>query len=125
MKHVFVETNFLIAAARPDSDPSAVGLLERARNGGLVVHLPWCCRAEAARTLDTKINEDLGFERLMARRALRERDKDPELHAVVQRFAAMLREERRLAKADVTGALDRVLGSLQIIPPPRPSSLER
>lgn len=116
MKHVFVETNFLIAVAQPNSDPSALRLLDRSGRD-TTLHLPWCSRAEASRTLDRVIDQDLGFEKLMLQRALRERDKDPALHAMVQRFARQVREDRRIAKASIEASLDEVVKKVQIIPP--------
>lgn len=65
MKHVFVETNFLIELLRPfpskEAGTFAVRLLNRADSGELTLHLPWCSVVEAKRTLSDKIREDLGF----------------------------------------------------------------
>lgn len=65
MKHVFVETNFLIELLRPLPTPKdgqdARRLLERAGQGEVTLYLPWCSLVEARRTLVDKIREDLGF----------------------------------------------------------------
>ncbi len=60
MKHVYVETNFLVDLLRPFPKKAATAL--RDRNGrDVVLHLPWCAFVEARRTLERVINEDLGF----------------------------------------------------------------
>lgn len=62
MKHVFVETNFVIEVTRPFPSPAAQQLLTRAQPGGDVqLYVPWVAVAEAKRTLDRIIREDLGF----------------------------------------------------------------
>jgi hypothetical protein len=61
MKHVFVETNFLVSLVRPFPEQEAVALFHR---NDLKLYIPWCSQAEAHRTLsDRVINEDLGFTR--------------------------------------------------------------
>lgn len=49
MRHVFVETNWVVdfAAPSPFRPPDALKLLEKARNGELQLHLPSICLAEA------------------------------------------------------------------------------
>ena len=61
MKHVFVETNFLIGLLRPFPDPTAVHLFERNNSGDLRLYFPWCSQAEVSRTITDVIKEDLGF----------------------------------------------------------------
>lgn len=49
MRHVFVETNWVVdfAAPSPFRPPDALALLEKARNGELQLHLPSVCLTEA------------------------------------------------------------------------------
>jgi hypothetical protein len=56
MKHVFVETNWLVDVATPAHHrvPAALELLERAGRGELQLHLPSICITEARRTIPTK-----------------------------------------------------------------------
>lgn len=61
MKHVFVETNFLVDLLRPFPGADAHTLFKRNQIGDVRLYLPWCVRAEAKRTLRRVINEDLGF----------------------------------------------------------------
>ena len=45
MKHVFVETNFLVYLLRPFPTPEAQALFDR--NGvDVTLHVPWCSQAE-------------------------------------------------------------------------------
>lgn len=71
MKHVFVETNFLIEVARPFPGPKAEGLLKRQQAGGVQLYIPWCSVEEAKRTLVRIIEEDLGFTSAMMKFASR------------------------------------------------------
>lgn len=71
MKHVFVETNFLISLLRPIPDQAAVDLFGRNDGVGLKLYLPWCSQAEAKRTLTGIINADLGFTDAMMKFAVR------------------------------------------------------
>lgn len=62
MKHVFVETNFLIELLRPFPAKDAENLFKRNDGANLCLYLPWCSQSEAWRTLkDRIIGEDLGF----------------------------------------------------------------
>jgi len=53
MRHVFVETNWLVDYAAPVHKrvPAAAGLLEKARRGELLLHLPSVCVVEAKRKI--------------------------------------------------------------------------
>jgi hypothetical protein len=71
MKHVFVETNFLVELVRPFPARAAEQLV--ARNGAdVTLYAPWVSVVEAKRTLDRVINEDLGFGDAMMKYAVRE-----------------------------------------------------
>jgi predicted nucleic acid-binding protein len=56
MRHVFVETNWVVDFAAPahHKQAKAVALLERARRGDLQLHLPAICLAEARQPILTK-----------------------------------------------------------------------
>lgn len=56
MKHVFVETNWVVDVATPEHHrvPAALELLERAGRGEVRLHLPSICITEARRTIPTK-----------------------------------------------------------------------
>jgi len=60
MRHVFVETNWIVACAAPAHNkiPAAQALLERAASGELTLYLPVICISEARRPI---------FERFQAR----------------------------------------------------------
>ncbi|MGD0679700.1 MAG: hypothetical protein ABSC94_30300 [Polyangiaceae bacterium] len=58
MKHVFVETNFLVSLLRPFPAQDALDLFAR---NDLRLYIPWCSQAEARRTLTEIIKADLGF----------------------------------------------------------------
>lgn len=53
MRHVFVETNWVVAYAAPahHKNPAAAELFDRAANGELKLHLPVICIAEARRPI--------------------------------------------------------------------------
>lgn len=54
--HVFVETNWVVAYAAPAHTqvPAAIQLMEKARNGQLILHLPALCLTEARHPLRNK-----------------------------------------------------------------------
>jgi hypothetical protein len=60
MRHVFVETNWVVAYAAPANhrNPAAIELFDRAANGEIKPHLPVVCIAEARRPI---------FERFQSR----------------------------------------------------------
>lgn len=119
MKQVFVETNFLVGAARPSPDDTAERLLGRVGHD-VTLWVPWCAVTEARRTLQRGvIDDDLGFEQAMLKFAVRERlpSHDPEAHAMLQRFAKRARDARREAKGTTDARLDQVVARLKVIPP--------
>jgi predicted nucleic acid-binding protein len=72
MKHVFVETNFLIELLRPFPSKDAERLFACNDGVNLRLYIPWCSQSEAWRTLkDRIINEDLGFTTAMMKFAVR------------------------------------------------------
>ncbi len=56
MRHVFLETNWLVAVAAPahDRTPAAIDLLDSATKGEIRVYIPACCIAEARKTIRQK-----------------------------------------------------------------------
>jgi hypothetical protein len=60
VKHVYVETNFIIDLLRPLPSQGATDLYaEHGKN--LTLHVPWCALTEARRKLEEIIREDLSF----------------------------------------------------------------
>jgi len=56
MRHVFLETNWLVAAAKPAHDrlPAACDLLNLARDRRIRIYVPACCIGEAKKTIRMK-----------------------------------------------------------------------
>lgn len=90
MKHVFVETNFLIELTRPVPTERlrARQLQERAGRGELKLYVPWCALVEAKRTLGRIIQDDYAFRRGLERYAASKR-----LQAQVRSLLAQSKEE--------------------------------
>ena len=53
MRHVFLETNWLVALVAParDPPPAAVELLDLARDGRIRIYIPACCIGEAKKAI--------------------------------------------------------------------------
>jgi predicted nucleic acid-binding protein len=104
MKHVFVETNFLIDLLRPFPSKDAERLFARNDGVDIRLYIPWCSQSEAWRTLNDRIiREDLGFPDAMMKFAVRRWlanrtlfDKDE------------VEKVRTLAEADRTAALTSI-----------------
>lgn len=56
MKHVFVETNWVVASSAPVHErmPAALELVERAKRGEIWIHLPSICLSEARHPIRSK-----------------------------------------------------------------------
>jgi predicted nucleic acid-binding protein len=56
MRHVFLETNWLVAVAKPahDRTPAALELLDSASDGRIRIYIPACCIGEARKTIRQK-----------------------------------------------------------------------
>jgi predicted nucleic acid-binding protein len=101
MKHVFVETNFLVDLLRPFPSKDAEKLFARNNGADLRLYIPWCSQSEAWRTLkDRIIGEDLGFTTAMMKFAVRRWLADRSLFD-----KAEIDKVRALADADRTAAL--------------------
>jgi hypothetical protein len=120
VKHVFVETNFVINVLRPFPMPTAERLLSR-HGSDVELYLPWCSVNEAKRTLDRIIKEDLGFidgagkffRRIMARYGAA----SPVTPAAVNAFIVLARDERRSAIFEFEVRVDALAAGLTVIPP--------
>lgn len=118
MKHVFVETNFLIGVARPCPQEAAERLLRRNGND-VTLYIPWCSATEARRTIHHIIDDDLGFDQAMLKFAVRELlpAGDHATLGALNAFAKRAREARRVAKAAADSTIDGLVRHMQIIPP--------
>jgi predicted nucleic acid-binding protein len=121
VKHVFVETNFLVEIARPFPDADAQRLLARRDAGELRLHTPWCSVAEARRTLDRIIGEDLGFTREMIRFAVREHLADPTRFdkREIDKLKALADAAREAAIRTKDARLDAFVAGMEVIEPSR------
>lgn len=124
MKHVFVETNFLVDLLRPFPSKDAEDLF--GRNGVDVrLYIPWCSMSEAWRTLkDRIIAEDLGFttammkftvRRWLADRTLFDKSQIDKLHdlADADRASALKSLEPRMT--EMVGKMESIQPSPAVI----------
>jgi hypothetical protein len=56
VRHIFVETNWLVAVAAPahNRPPAAIELLDSAKDGRIRIYVPACCIGEAKKTIRQK-----------------------------------------------------------------------
>lgn len=125
MKHVYVETNFIIDLLRPFAKKGATDL--RARDGqDLILHVPWCSLTEAKRTLERIIHEDLGFVdnagRFLGQLGAAPGGPDRSLHQAATKFVKLAREARWGALSDYTDRLDAFAKSVDVLPPSPPAT---
>lgn len=129
MKQVFIETNFLIALARPLQEDRAARLAQR--NGhDVILYVPWCSVTEARRKLADIIDDDLGFDQAIMKFAVRELlpSGDHATLATLDAFAKRAREARRVAKAGADATIDALVHTalrLSPAPPPRATARPR
>jgi hypothetical protein len=126
VKHVFVETNFLIELVRPFPGRDATNLFARrvAAGGAADVrfYVPWVSVVEAKRTLDRIIREDLGFEDAMRRFSVKQflshviaaGDKQ-----FLDTFAGSVSAARTRALTSIRQTVDGVVADMEIIEPTR------
>lgn len=123
MKYVFVETNFIVDVLRPFPRQDPERLL--ARHGkDVTLHVPWCCAAEAQRTLNRIIREDLAFidgagkflGQTMSLPAGRGRP-DASFAAGIQEFIRRGRASRTQALFDYPTRIEALMRSLSVIEP--------
>lgn len=120
MKHVFVETNFLIDLLRPFPSKDAENLF--ARNNGVDVRLyiPWCSRSEAWRTLkDRIIGEDLGFTKAMMNFAVRRWVADKTLFdkREIDKLRDLANADRSAALTSLEQRIDEAVAKMESIDP--------
>ncbi len=120
MKHVFVETNFLVDLLRPLSRSDATDLFAR-NSGGIRLYLPWVSVNEAKRTITSKIvYEDLGFAdrlkqfgvKLLNSRKITHTDMGP-----IQTLEQLVKQERTSALASVISDVDDAVSKMTVIQP--------
>lgn len=116
MKHVFVETNFLVSVLRPFPDDDALALLAR---NDLRLYIPWCCQAEASRTLRDVIKEDLGFTRSMMEFVVRRWTADQTLFVKpeIDKVKSLADEDRGEALATLDQRIARAVAGMARIDP--------
>jgi hypothetical protein len=124
VNHVFVETNFLIDVARPFPSPDATDLLARSGAGGdVTLYVPWVSIAEAKRTLDRIIREDLGFTDSMLKFAVRE-FRDSILSSVDKQIIDALSRRAKVARKEaiqgIASAVDDSVAQAVVIEPSKP-----
>jgi hypothetical protein len=101
VKHVFVESNFLIELLPPFPSKDAEELFARNDGVRLRLYIPWCSQSEATRTLSARIIvEDLGFTNAMMKFVVRRWLPDKTLFDKRE-----IDKVRTLAEADRTDAL--------------------
>lgn len=119
MRHVFVETNFLVDLLRPFPSRDAENLM--ARNGvDLHLHIPWCSQSEAWRTLkDRIIGEDLGFTRAMMKFTVKRWTADPKLFdkQQIDRLRRLADMDRQAALTSLEERLSAAIGKMERIDP--------
>lgn len=120
MKHVFVETNFLVDLLRPFPKRDAGKLF--ARNGvDVQLHVPWVSVSEAKRTITSKIvDDDLGFAGNVKQFgvALLKTNKiaKPDM-APIEALADHIRTARATALQSVETEVDNAVSKMIVIPP--------
>lgn len=120
MKHVFVETNFLINAARPFPALDARRFLDRAKAGELALHVPWVSVNEAKRTLRRAVHEDLGFTDKLVQFAKREFLDGNLTRAekqVLDDVAQKAKSARVAASTGISVAIDTIVAAMNVIEP--------
>jgi hypothetical protein len=120
MKHVFVETNFLVDLLRPFPSKDAQNLYARHDNVKLCLHIPWCSQSEAWRTLkDRIIDEDLGFTRAMMEFAVRRwlADRTAFDKREIDKLQHLAKADRAAALKSLDQRLEEVMATVKRIDP--------
>ena len=119
MKHVFVETNFLVDVLRPSAGRDGTSLL--ARHGkDVTLYVPWVSVVEAKRTLDRIVKEDLGFhEKMLAHavRRLRDNTLSKADHKVLDTFAKEAAQSQYEQVATIEARVDAIAKKVEVIEP--------
>lgn len=120
MKHVFVETNFLVDLLRPFPSRDAEALFKRNDGVNLRLYVPWCSQSEAWRTLsDRIIREDLGFTDAMMKFAVRRWLADRTLFdkGEVEKLRDLANADRAAALTSLEQRIEHAVLSMQRIDP--------
>jgi hypothetical protein len=121
VKHVYVETNFVVDLLRPLPSKGADSLF--ARHGvDVTLHVPWCSITEAKRTLDDIVREDLGFIDNAGRFM---RQLGPSVaadQAAIARFIQRARQARRDALYDHLDRLEQLANQVNVLQPSKRAS---
>ncbi len=125
MKHVFIETNFLVALLRPLAAPDAEKLFSRIGKG-MKLYCPWVAIVEAHRTLTQRIiPEDMSFVDntiAFATRQWREgklwtQSNPPFQKPEIDRFIRYAKSHRSKALDTITDRIKKVQRKMEIIKP--------
>jgi len=119
MKHVFVETNFLVSLLRPFPAKDASDLFARNDGVNLRLYIPWCSQAEARRTLTEIIKADLGFTDTMMEFVRRRWHADRTLFdkREIDKVKALADEDRRAAIATLDQQIANTVARMTRIDP--------
>ncbi|MGE0323617.1 MAG: hypothetical protein AB7K71_27055 [Polyangiaceae bacterium] len=116
MKHVHVETNFIVDLLRPFATRAALAL--HARHGqDITLHIPWCAISEARWTLPEVINEDLAFPDLAGRFLRNQRMLSKGQASSVKEFIDLARKVRVDTTFSYPDAIANFAQSVTVIPP--------
>ena len=120
MKHVFVETNFLIDLLRPFSSKDAESLFARNDGVNLRLYIPWCSQSDALRTLNQRIlKEDLGFTDAMMSFAARRWPANRTLFDIkeIQKLESLAKSDRSEALMSLEKRLEGAVAKMERIDP--------
>ena len=120
MKHVFVETNFLVELLRPSPSKDAQKLFARNDGVNLRLYVPWCSQSEVWRTLsDRIIREDLGFTDAMMKFALRRWLADRTLFSKgeIEKLRDLADADRKTALSTLEQQIQTAVGAMERIDP--------
>lgn len=119
MKHVFVETNFIVELVRPFPGSSAAKLHGRA-NQDVALYVPWVSIVEAKRTLTEIIGADLGFDVSLTKFAAQEFRSDRLSAAdkqIVDRLVSRAKTARANALRGISANVDAAVETMDVILP--------
>lgn len=120
MKHVFVETNFIVDILRPFPVRDAERLYSR-HGHDVTLYLPWCSINEAKRTLNRIIREDIAFVdgagRFLGRTMARLHPIPPSDATAIRSFIDLARTSRVQALFDFEARVDALAAGLTVVPP--------
>lgn len=120
MRHVFLETNWLVAIAAPaQRSPASVGLLESAIRGDIRIYIPACCIGEAKKTIRSKFQpKEADRLRAYVRWALEENLIDNETAESARRMLQSFQDRVTSDLAHLNDTLRNIAGSkgVEVVP---------